>query len=183
MKKYFLFLFTVAFFSAEAQTKQETEDWIKSKLITYFEDNFRTLDPEWATPKTYYRDKNIQVKFTDCHLIISVDQYETRYTSQEAYNNTPKKPAYYNTNKYVIPLQKLKKVDFSTRNIILATDQRSVQHYMSDDHGKTYEKRENDESAYIGFNHYGEENLEERMIKAFNHLQNYCPITKSKEAF
>lgn len=184
MKSYLLTLIAFAFFTCQAQTKQETENWIKDKMTTYHDMKLTDISgSEYATTKIYVHYKNLQVRFSGCDLIINEDMYERRYTPEDVINSTPKKEKYTQTLKYIIPLGRLIKVDYTTRSIIFKTEHRSVQCFRSEDHGKSYERMESSESTFIGFDKYGEENLDERMIKAFNHLQTYCPLTRSSEAF
>jgi hypothetical protein len=179
MRNYALTLFIILMsFSSFSQTKVETENWIKSKFIkwkvTDTRNTYSDVIDGIVTGGT--SEKPISLNFINCSLI---------FKSKFNYYSPPSIGLEDNT--YSLNIGDIEKVEWIknkvnyTTYLVVVTKKSLVK--------KTSVSQYDSENLYvdrcvIAFNTEGEENFEERMLKAVNHLRSFCPKTiKNKEAF
>ena len=179
MKKNIMtFIFILVSMSLYSQSKLETENWIKSKFnkwkITDTRDTYSDVIDGIVTGGT--SEKPISLNFINCSLI---------FKSKFNYYSPPSIGLEDNTYSLNIgDIEKVEwiknKVNYTTYLVVVTkkslVKKTSVSQYDSED---LYIDR-----CVIAFNTEGEENFEERMLNAVNHLRSFCPKPiKNKEVF
>jgi hypothetical protein len=174
-KRGLTFIFLLVNMSLYSQSKLETENWIKSKFnkwkITDTRTTYSGVIGGIVTGGS--SEKPISLSFINCSLIFKskFNFYSPPSIGQE--NNT------YSLN--IGDIEKVEwiknKVNYTTY-LVVVTKKSLVK--------KTSVSQNDSEELYvdrciIAFNTEGEENFEERMLKAFNHLRSLCPTTKKNQ--
>ena len=166
MKKLTLLLCMFAATIAKAQTKEETISWLSEKLSKCIVSIYAS-----ASEKEFYY-YNIQVN--ECEITIEVKMDKPNET----------RPGYWKKyyDKITLPLNARLEVIQTGRQAIFRVKAKvikSVGYYVNtNDERKDW--NEFDEYCRIRVNNM-EENIFERINKAFNHLATFCP--QKKEAF
>ncbi|WBV60835.1 hypothetical protein PFY12_01640 [Chryseobacterium camelliae] len=169
MKKLFLlFAFIACGFTATAQTKEETINWIKEKLAKYFED------------KSYKRGCKIGCSYTFHN--VEINECEIKYKVEYWWGFSGGTTEGYN---FILPTQDLKinnEGEFVLNYENIEKIQTSSTFHSK--HGEALDKPKHISGTQyeFGINIRGEVDLVNRIQKAITHLASFCP-PKEKETF
>jgi hypothetical protein len=163
----FIFTFIILstpFFSF-SQTKIATEEWIKGKFNKWKIADVRSLENSMSG----HSEKPTSLSFNNCYLIL-----KTKFT----YFSSPSSPDYRTYKLNIGDVEEYKWIKYKHTNyFVIITSKSQVQ--LTTGSENSYIDR-----CVIAFNVDGEDDFEQRMLKAFNHLKRFCkPTIKAKETF
>jgi hypothetical protein len=183
--KLLLFIFLMLHFTLNAQSKFETENWIKEKLETYFWGDINFTGSKFNRVGIYSTKKNLNINFKGCDLIVIYDDFYSQITHNDLYEgNTNKSWLYKQTNKFIIPLNNISKIKFYQSDLFIESDGNLIQVFKKTKGSNFFIKEENNHVVIIGFNFWSaDEELNNRLLKAFDHLLNFCKPIKKNEPF
>lgn len=157
----------------KAQTKKETEDWIVSKLAKYKEINY-TADKQAGSGAS---SKLTSIKLSDCQLeVIETNEDHRR-------DNDGKKQNFKSTNTIKIPIHDLKEISYddSGRQLKFETNKNTISWKVIDPSFPPNNETTYESFIFFKINLNTEENLYNRLSKAFDHLRkNYCSKSNAK---
>lgn len=166
MKKYILAVALVfSSIPTFSQTKIETEEWIKGKFNKWKITNVRSEDNSINGSS----EKPISLTFSNCYLTL-----KTKLT----YFLAPSSPNFITYKLNIGDIEEFKWVKYNYTNyFVIITKKSQVQ--VTTGLEESYIDR-----CVIAFNIEGEDDFEQRILKAFNHLKKMCPISiRQKETF
>jgi hypothetical protein len=168
---------------ANAQSKAETTEWIISKFKKWKVVDSRIGYSELGTITGGTSEVPISLSFVNCNMT-----FKSNYSyimSSSSYDEITYSFNFGDVDK----LEWVRAYDNDL--LIISTNGRLVKQVFVPKSKYSFEKSKSDETTIkyidrciIAFDSKGEDDFKSRMIKALNHLQSFCPPTKSvKEIF
>lgn len=150
--------------SKSKATQKETEDWILSKLAALTPKNIHIDGYFSVASQTQYPGKDIKditFTFETGKLVVRCRIEDGQHSHNESYS---------------IPVHDLKRIHADLGKLVFTTKNQSIVH--------TAGKESRRETTYATkFDFSAEEDIKDRMVQAFSHLQKYYKPAKSKETF
>ncbi|WP_291401594.1 hypothetical protein [Daejeonella sp.] len=170
----FIFTFTILLisFSSFSQTKVETESWIRTKFNKWKVPINKTYYSKEGFIVTAYSEVPISLTLTNCTLVLK--------TRKHTYLSTAPENLTYFLN--IGNIEQVKWIYNDNTNYLVVQAIKGSVRLNEISNGNTNVSYLN--GFNMAFNIDGEDNFEERMLKAVNHLRSFCPKPiKNREAF